>query len=56
MDNTTKQLYKEFTKEFKADIIEYDVENESDLKEFLEFIKNISRISTKVSIKVEKLN
>ena len=22
MDNTTKQLYKEFTKEFKADIIE----------------------------------
>ena len=39
MDNTTKQLYKEFTKEFKADIIEYDVENESDLKEFLEFIK-----------------
>ena len=39
MDNTTKQLYKEFTKEFKEDIIEYDVENESDLKEFLEFIK-----------------
>jgi len=39
MDNATKQLYKEFTKEFKADIIEYDVKNESDLKEFLEFIK-----------------
>jgi hypothetical protein len=39
MDNTTKQLYKEFTQQFKEDIIEYDVENESDLKEFLEFIK-----------------
>ena len=39
MNNTTKQLYEELTKKFKADIIEYDVENESDLKEFLEFIK-----------------
>ena len=39
MDNTTKQLYEDFTNQFKDDIFEYDVENETDLKEFLEFIK-----------------
>jgi len=39
MDNTTKQLYEDFTKQFEGDIFEYDVENHDDLVEFLEFIK-----------------
>ena len=39
MDNTTKELYDDFTKQFEDDIFEYDVENHDDLKEFLEFIK-----------------
>ena len=39
MDNTTKQLYEEFTQQFEGEICEYDVENYDDLKEFLEFIK-----------------
>ena len=40
MKNVTKELYLEFTNQFNNDdIIEYDVENYYDLKEFLEFIK-----------------
>lgn len=39
MDNTTKQLYEDFTKQLDGDIFEYDVENHDDLVEFLEFIK-----------------
>jgi len=39
MDNTTKELYDDFTKQFEDDIFEYDVENHDDLVEFLEFIK-----------------
>jgi hypothetical protein len=40
MKNITKELYLEFTNQFNNDnIIEYDVENYDDLKEFLQFIK-----------------
>jgi hypothetical protein len=39
MENTTKELFEDFTNEFKDDIFEYDVENHDDLVEFLEFIK-----------------
>jgi hypothetical protein len=39
MENTTKELFEDFTNQFKDDIFEYDVENHDDLVEFLEFIK-----------------
>ena len=40
MKNITKELYMEFTNQFNNDdIVEYDVENYDDLKEFLQFIK-----------------
>ena len=40
MKNITKELYLEFINQFdNDDIVEYDVENYDDLKEFLQFIK-----------------
>jgi hypothetical protein len=39
MENTTKELFEDFTNQFNDDIFEYDVENHDDLVEFLEFIK-----------------
>ena len=40
MKNITKELYLEFINQFdNEDIVEYDVENYDDLKEFLQFIK-----------------
>jgi uncharacterized Rmd1/YagE family protein len=41
MENYTLELYNEFKGIFDEDVTEYYVENYYDLKEFVEFLKNI---------------
>lgn len=39
MENTTKELYNEFINKYEQTIVEYDVETNEELREFIEFIK-----------------
>ena len=41
MENYTSQLYDEFKNIHEEDILEYDVENYYDLKEFVDFLSNL---------------
>ena len=41
MENHTLELYNEFKSIFEEDVTEYYVENYYDLKEFVEFLKNL---------------
>ena len=41
MENYTKELYKEFKLSLDENITEYDVENSTDLNEFISFLKTM---------------
>ena len=50
MENYTSQLYDEFKNIHEEDILEYDVENYYDLKEFVDFLNSKDKLASKSSV------